>query len=230
MSFFNIQEPILRRKQTHLDVQDLKGLLSWRWQIKQRTIISWLYTRIDQVFLLWGWIVGLIFLTPQVFPAISWVDQAIWWSVLSVAGAGGMAGLAWFWVTVERLRWLIYLWCELVVGGVALTDYGIFASSGIILANLCALWLAICAVGYGAMGLGMRSRTFLAIAGLHIAAIPLLDMVPAHQFLVTAMVMSGSLFALAELQWDMRRPSESKQLSTAQNAFNLKQQHLRALS
>ncbi|MGB3616466.1 MAG: hypothetical protein WBA10_21930 [Elainellaceae cyanobacterium] len=230
MNFFNTQEPILRRKQVHLDVQDLTGLLHWHWQIGQRTLISWLYTRIDQVFLLWGWITGLIFLTPQFFPAVSWADQAVLWTVLSVAGAAVMIGLAWFWVTVERLRWLIYLWCELVIGGVALTDYGIFAGSGLILANLCALWLTLCGIGYATMGLGMRSRTFLVIAGLHAAALPLLDAVPAYQFLVTAMVMSGSLFALAELQWDMRPPSESKVLSEAQNTFNFQQQNLRASS
>lgn len=28
MSFFNLEEPILRRKQTDLDVQDLEGLLA----------------------------------------------------------------------------------------------------------------------------------------------------------------------------------------------------------
>ncbi|MEO0407094.1 MAG: hypothetical protein AAF289_07070 [Cyanobacteria bacterium P01_A01_bin.135] len=226
MSFFNAQEPILRRKQVHLDIQDLQGLIRWRWQVNQQTLVSWLYTRIDQVFLLWGWITGLIFLTPQFF-AVSWTDQAILWSALSVAGVAVMTWLAWFWVTVEQLRWLIYLWCELVLVGVALTDYGIFVGSALILANLCALWLGLCAIGYGLMGLGMRSRTFLLMAGLHSLAIPLLSWVPAYQFLLTALVVSGSLFALAELQWDMRPPSESKVLSAEQNSFNQQQQQLR---
>ncbi len=227
MSFFDTQEPILRRKQTQLDVQDLKGLIRWRWRIKQRTVISWLYTRIDQVFLLWGWIVGLIFLTPQFFPMVSWVHQAILWSLLSAIGVGVMVWLAWFWVAVERLRWLIYLWAELVAGGLALTDYGIFAGSGLVLTNLCALWLLLCAIGYGAMGLGMRSRAFFGVMALHVAAVPLLSVVPAYQFLVTAAVMSGSLFLLAEVQWDMRPPSDSAALSSEQNAFNFKQRRLR---
>ena len=64
MTFFNSQEPLLRRKQTDLDIQDLEGLISWQWKLNGVPIVSWLYTRIDQVFLLWGWIVGLIFLTP----------------------------------------------------------------------------------------------------------------------------------------------------------------------
>ena len=226
MSFFNAQEPILRRKQVHLDVQDLQGLIRWRWQVQQRTLVSWLYTRIDQVFLLWGWITGVIFLTPQ-FLAVSWTDQAILWSVLSVVGAAVMTWLAWFWVKVEQLRWLIYLWCELVLLGVALTDYGIFAGSAMVLMNLCALWLGLCAIGYGVMGLGMRSRTFMLMAGLHLLAIPVVNLVPAYQFLLTALVVSGSLFVLAELQWDMRSPSESKVLTAEQNAFNLQQQQLR---
>lgn len=218
----------MRRKQTQLDLQDLTGLIRWRLRIRQCTVVSWLYTRIDQVFLLWGWITGIIFLTPHFFPALSWVDQALFWSVLSIAGTGLMVWLAWFWVAVERLRWLIYLWSELVILGVALTDYGIFAGEGFILANLCALWLVLCAIGYGLMGFGMRSRAFLIVAGLHLATVPLLGMMPAHQFLATAMVMSGSLFLLAEVQWDMRPPTESEMLSAAQNAFNLKQQQLRA--
>ncbi|MBE7382093.1 MAG: hypothetical protein F6J95_011845 [Leptolyngbya sp. SIO1E4] len=230
MSFFNPQEPILRPKQTHLDIQDLEGLISWRWQINQRMVVSWLYTRIDQVFLLWGWITGLIFLTPQFLPTVSWLDQAIIWSVLSVIGLGIMTWLAWFWVKVEQLRWLIYLWSGLVLIGLVLTDYGILQGSGLILMNLCPIWLAVCAAGYVAMGLDMRSRTFLIFAALHGAAIPLLNLVPAYQFLITAVVMSGSLFLLAELQWDMRPPATSKALSVEQNAFNHKQQRLRSLS
>lgn len=229
MSFFNTQGPILRRKQPHLDVQDLDGLLAWRWHVNQRPIISWLYTRIDQVFLSWGWITGFIFLTPQLFPLISWHDQAIFWSALSLVGIGVMIWLAWFWVKVERFRWLIYLWSTLVVIGLGLTDYGIFMGSGLILMNLCPLWLVLCAVGYGAMGWGMRSRTFLMVAVFHGAAIPLLGLAQAYQFLITAVVISSSLFFLAEVQWDMRPPVYSETLSQAQNEFNRQQQNIRSL-
>ncbi|NER80474.1 MAG: hypothetical protein F6K42_13035 [Leptolyngbya sp. SIO1D8] len=230
MSFFNSQEPILRLKQTHLDIQDLDGLISWRWQINQRLIMSWLYTRIDQVFLLWGWITGLIFLVPQFFPVISWIHQAMIGSGVSIMGLMLMTWLAWFWVTVERLRWLIYLWIGLVLAGLLLTDYGIWKGSGLILMNLCPLWLIICSIGYVAMGLNMRSRTFLICAIFHGVAIPLLNLAPTCQFLITALVMSGSLFLLAELQWDMRPPMTSEVLSPEQNAFNQVQQQRRRLS
>ena len=220
---------MLRLKQTHLDVQDLDGLISWRWTINQQPIISWQYTRIDQVFLSWGWITGLIFLTPQLFPLISWHDQAIFWSSLSLVGIGVMIWLAWFWVKVERFRWLIYLWSTLVVVGLGLTDWGIFTGSGIMLMNLCPLWLGLCALGYGVMGWGMRSRTFLLFAALHGSAILLLSQVPVYQFLITAVVISSSLFFLAEVQWDMRPQVYSAALSQEQNEFNRQQQQLRSV-
>ena len=140
-----------------------------------------------------------------------------------------MTWLAWFWVKVERFRWLIYLWSALVLIGLALTDYGIFMGSGIILSNLCPLWLMLCALGYGAMGLGMRSRTFLMVAALHSLAIPALSLAPAYQFSMTAIVMSSCLFFLAEVQWDMRPPVFSEALSPEQNAFNRTQHQLRTL-
>jgi hypothetical protein len=220
MTFFNSGEPLLRRKQTHLDVQDLQGLLRWRLTLNQRTVLSWLYTRIDQVFLLWGWITGIIFLTPHFFPAIGWSQQAVWWSVISGFGIAAMTGLAWFWVKVERLRWLIYLWSGLTAVGLGVTNYGIVVGAGIILAHLCSLWLSICVLGYGVMGLAMRSRTFLLMALLHLATIPIIPRVIGHQFLVTGTVISGSLFLLAEVQWDMRPPIPSPVLTAEQQAFN----------
>lgn len=227
MSFFNREEPILRRKQTDLDIQDLEGLLTWHWEISGKPIFSFLYTRIDQVFLLWGWIVGIIFLTPQLFPTFAWTHQALLGSVLSLVGIGGMASFAWYWVTVERLSWLIYLWGGVVLSGLALTNYGIFAGVGAVLVNLCSIWLALCGVGYLLMSLGMRSRTFLIAGAIHFMTIGLLGMIPSHQFLITAIVMAGTLFSLAEVQWDMRPPILSPVLSAEQIAFNQQQQHLR---
>jgi len=227
MTFFNSQEPLLRRKQTDLDIQDLEGLISWQWKLNGVPIVSWLYTRIDQVFLLWGWIVGLIFLTPQVFPTFAWTHQAFLGSVLSVVGMVGMAAFAWYWVTVERLSWLIYLWGLVVLVGLAVTNYGIFGGVGVILMNLCPLWLGLCSVGYGLMGIGLRSRTFLLASSLHLAAIGGLQWVPTHQFLATAIVMAGTLFVLAEVQWDMRPPIAAPALSPEEIAFNRQQQSLR---
>lgn len=227
MTFFNSSEPLLRRKQTHLDIQDLQGLIRWHLKIRQRTLIFWLYTRIDQVFLLWGWITGIIFTTPQFFPAMSWSHQALWWSTLTTIGVVAMTGLAWFWVKVERFRWLIYLWSGLMLAGLAVTDYGIMTGNGLILARLCPLWLTICALGYGLMGVGMRSRTFLLVALVHLAALPIIPLVMGYQFLATAIVISGSLFLLAEVQWDMRPPLDSPALTTEQQAFNRQQWRLR---
>lgn len=225
--FFDHQAPLLRRKQTDLDIQDRKGLISWQWKIKGKPIISLLYTRIDQVFLLWGWIVGIIFLTPHLFPTFAWSHQALLGSGLSLMGLGGMIGFAWFWVKVEQLSWLIGLWGVLVLGGLAITNYGIFAGVGSVLGNLCAMWLMICSVGYVCMGWGLRSRTFLLAGGLHLATISVLNWLPVYQFLVTAIVMAGTLFLLAELQWDMRPPLVSPVLSPAQIAFNQQQQQRR---
>ena len=227
MTFFNSSEPLLRRKQTHLDIQDLEGLIRWNFTIRQRTVLSWLYTRIDQVFLLWGWITAVIFMTPHFFPALSWSHQAAGWSALTAVGIVLMLSLAWFWVKVERLRWLIYLWSGLMAAGLALTDYGIWAGSGLVLAHLCQLWLGICAVGYGVMGVGMRSRTFLLMAFGHLATVSVIPMVMGSQFFVTGLVMSGSLFFLAEVQWDMRPPSDSPMLTAEQQAFNRDQWSLR---
>lgn len=224
---FDHSEPLLRRKQTDLDVQDLKGLISWQWKIKEKTIISLLYTRIDQVFLLWGWIVGIIFLTPHLFPTFAWGHQALLGSALSLIGIGGMIGFAWFWVKVEQLSWLIGLWGGLILGGLAITNYGIFAGVGNVLGNLCALWLLICSVGYLCMSWGLRSRTFALAGACHLATIGLLNWLPIYQFLITAIVMAGTLFLLAELQWDMRPPMPSPVLSEAQVAFNQQQQQRR---
>ncbi len=228
MTFFNSREPLLRRKQIHLDIQDLQGLIQWRLTLKQRTLVSWLYTRIDQVFLLWGWITAVIFLTPHFFPAMSWGRQAIWWSMVTFLGIAAMNSLAWFWVRIEHFRWLIYLWSSLMAVGLGLTDYGIVSGSGFILAHLCTLWLALCALGYGVMGVGMKSRTFLLVALLHVVIIPVIPLMIGHQFLVTAATISGSLFLLAEVQWDMRPPITSPALTADQQAFNREQWRRRA--
>ena len=228
MPFFNPGEPILRPKQEALDIQDLSGLLRIRWRIGDITLFQTLYTRIDQVFALWGGITAFIFWVAQFYP-ISWTDQAIAWSILTVLGAGIMAWMTWYWVTVEKLRWVVYGWSGLMLIGVALTDYGIFWGCGWILLNLCPIWLGLCAIGYLASGIGMRSRTFL-IAGLfHLIAIPMLSISPGWQFFNTGFVMAGSLFLLSNIQWDMRAPVESTVLTSEQKSFNREQHKLRQL-
>lgn len=240
MTFFNGQHPILRRKQTALDVQDLYGLLKVHWQVGDRVVLSRRYTRIDQVFVLWAWITAIIFGMGQ-FSVMSWTNQAIAGSMLTLLGVGMMTYLAWFWVAVERLRWLIYLWAVLMIVGMGVTDFGIFGStlmggmpllslSARVLIYLCPLWLGLTAVGYGVMGVGMRSRTFLLTAMFHGLTIPVVLLMPSWQFLITGLVMSGTLTLLAELQWDMRPPQPTAILSETEQRFNYQQQQQRQLS
>jgi hypothetical protein len=120
-------QPIFRCKQEAVDVQDLEGLLRIQLKIKHLTLYSGFYTRIDQVFLLWGVITAIIFFTAQ-FMSIDWVTQAGIWSVLTLIGALGTVQLAWYWVTVEQLRWVVYCWVALMLGGLVLTDLAIFGA------------------------------------------------------------------------------------------------------
>lgn len=227
MSFFNLAEPVFRQKQESLDYQDLQGLLRLQLQLRNRTLFQRLYTRIDQVFVLWGLISSVIFITAQ-FSPISWVIQAWFWSVLTVIGTGGMVFLTYFWVQVERLRWVLYSWAILMVFGVVLTDLGIFLGWGSILMYLCHLWLGLSAIGYFVTGWGLRSRAFLLAGIIHLIGIGILPWVMGWQFLTTGLVMAANLLTFAETQWDMRLPIEDYDLLTPeQKEFNQQQYSLR---
>jgi hypothetical protein len=226
MAFFNPNEPLLRCKQEALDVQDLQGLLRIHCQIGSTQLFSALYSRIDQVFLLWGLISAAIFVTAQFLP-ISWSTQAILWSALTLIGSFGMTALAWFWVRVERLCWVIYAWVSLMLMGLLLTDLGIFLGWGFVLLNLCPLWLGLSAIGYFCTGLGLRSRTFILAGLFHLVGITLLPYSGGWQFVTTGIIMAGTLFFLAEVQWDMRPPLETAMLTVEQKQFNQEQYRLR---
>ncbi|MGB3267091.1 MAG: hypothetical protein WBA89_24445 [Microcoleus sp.] len=228
MTFFNASEPLIRCKQEHLDVQDLEGLLRLRWQIGNLTLFSGLYTRIDQTFLLWGLVTGGIFFTAQFVP-ISWSFQAIMWSTLTLIGTAIMAVLTLFWVRVERVSWILYSWAILTIAGLAITDYSIFTGWGSLLQHLCDLWLGLSAIGYLLTGLGLRSRTFIAIGLTHLFGIPLLIFVAPWQYLTTGIIMAGCLLLLSELQWDMRSPIENTLLTEEEKEFNRIQQRLRQI-
>jgi hypothetical protein len=228
MTAFSSAQPILRRKQHALDVQDLEGLLHIHIQIKDLKVFSGFYTRIDQVFILWGAITAVIFLTAQ-FITLSWAHQAIIWSVLTLIGAWGTYALTWYWVTVEQLRWVVYTWVGLTLGGVLLTDWGIFGGGWVVLPHLCLLWLVVSVMGYAFTAWGLRSRAFLVSSLLHLGAIGLLPHVPTWQFLWTGMVTAGNLFLLAQTQWDMQSNNDAKLLSVQQKQFNQQQQQLREL-
>ncbi|NEP15955.1 MAG: hypothetical protein F6J97_03515 [Leptolyngbya sp. SIO4C1] len=228
MIFFPSSEPMFRSKQAALDIQDLRGLLRLRLRLGSLTLLETHFTRIDQVFLVWAGISAAIFGTAQFWPTLSWTTQAALWGCLTCVGIVTMSNLAWFWVQVERLRWVVYLWSGLMLGGVILTAHGIFSGVPLILMNLCGLWLSLCAAGYGAMGIGMRSRSFLLAALMHLAVLPVLSSALAWQFLLTGAVMSGCLLLLACVQWDMRQPIEHPDLLSEQDRqFNQQQQRLR---
>ena len=226
MTFFNPSEPIIRSKQEALDFQDRQGLLSLDIKLGDKTLISVFYTRIDQVFILWGLISAAIFITAQ-FAPISWVIQAGLWSVLTLIGTMGMVVLTHFWVKVERLRWVLYFWVILMLTGVVLTDLSIFLSWGPILMRLCPMWMGLSALGYFGTGVGMRSRAFTLASIVHLLGIAVLPYLGGWQFLSTGIVMAASLLMFAGVQWDMRPPIEYNLLTREQQQFNEKQYQLR---
>lgn len=205
MTFFNLSEPIFRPKQHALDFQDRRGLLQFKIEIKDKTLFSAIYTRIDQVFVFWGLISAVIFFTAQ-FAPIDWITQAIFWSVLTFVGSAAMTILTYFWVTVERLRWLLYGWVILMLSGVIITDLGICLSWGQILMHLCDIWLIISAIGYILTGFALRSRAFVISGIIHCLGVFVLPYCIGWQFLTTGLIMTINLLLFAETQWDMRPP------------------------
>ena len=225
MVLFNSAEPIIRRKQHALDFQDRQGLLQLKLEISNKTLFDNVYTRIDQVFVVWGLITAIIFFTAQ-FAPIDWITQAVFWSVLTVIGTVGMTVMTYFWVKVERLRWVLYAWMVLMVGGVVVTDLGILQGWGQVLMHLCHLWLSLSALGYFCTGIGLRSRAFIMAGMFHILGIFILPYCIGWQFLATGLIMTANLLVFAETQWDMRLPIDNYGVLTEeQKEFN-RQQYL----
>ena len=228
MTALSLVQPIIRRKQHALDVQDLDGLLHIQIQFRDLKLFSSFYTRIDQVFVLWGSITAIIFLTAQ-FMNLSWTDQAVLWTILTLFGAWGTCHLAWYWVTVQQLRWVVYAWVGLTLGGILATDWGIFGGGWVMLPHLCLLWLVLSGIGYLVTAWGLRSRAFALSGLLHFGAIALLSTVAEWQFLFTGIVTAGCLFLLAEVQWDMESLDNLRLLTVEQIQFNQQQSELRSL-
>lgn len=225
MTYFNFAEPIFRPKQKELDYQDRQGLLKFSITIRNNTLLSAFYTRIDQVFVLWGLISAVIFFIAQ-FSPIDWITQAIFWSIITLIGTVVMAFLTYFWVQVEKLCWVLYTWIFLMLGGVVITDYAILYSWVPVLINLCPLWLGISAIGYLCTGFGLRSRAFIVSGLFHLLGIAVLPYFLGWQFLATGLIMTLNLLVFAETQWDMRPPIRDYNLLTEeQREFN-KQQYL----
>jgi len=106
------------------------------------------------------------------------------------------------WLRKEGLGWILDSWIGLMLFGVVITDLGIFLGWGWVLMNLCPLWLGLVAIGYLCTGVGMRSRTLILTALVHLLSIPILPYVGTWQFLTTGIIMGGSVLLLAEFQWD----------------------------
>ena len=194
MSFFQF-------KQNLVDPVDLHGVLRIRLGGQDNIFISTYLTRLDQALILWGVVTAAIFLVAQ-FYVLDWSFQAIVWSALSGAAILAAGRLTWFWVSTRNQRWILYCWSVLVVVGLSLTDCGIVLGWGIVLGNLCSIWLAISALGYFVTGIGIRARALILMGVVHLCAIPGLKVFPAWQFLLTGLVMSASLLCLAAFQWE----------------------------
>ena len=193
---------IFQLKQSLVDPVDLHGVIKIQFGRSDKKIFTY-FTRLDQALILWGVAIAAVFLVAQCY-WLDWFTQARLWSILSCLVLLVSSKLAWFWVTTRNQRWIVYLWSFLVLGGLGLTDYGIFAGWALVLRNLCALWLGLSAVGYVATGIGIHAQALLLTGAVHGIAILGLGLVPAHQFLLTGSVMSVSLFLLAMFHWDHR--------------------------
>ncbi|KAM3093729.1 hypothetical protein ACKFKG_18435 [Phormidesmis sp. 146-35] len=199
--FFDLKTPLIRRKHSAFEIEDLPGLWRIHWQLGDTTVLSTFYTRIDQACLLWGLISAIIFITAQ-FAAIDWGTQAILWSGLTLIGTAIMVKLARRWTTIEPLNQVIAAWVILMLGGLVLTNLSVFLGWGQVLAQLCTLWLGLNALGYLYTGLKMRSRAFFLVALVHLLGIAALPYVGGWQFLTTGILIGFSSLLLAELQWD----------------------------
>lgn len=201
MSFFNPEMPIMTRKPSVLMVQSWPGLWRIHWQIQRFTLLSNFYTRHDQACLLWGGVSGIIFGIAQFVP-MSWTVQAITASGLTFLGIVGMAVLTWHFTRQEQLIWILACWAVLMGFGILLTDLSLILGWGTVLIHICPLWLVLSGLGYGVTGIGMRSRSLMLIALLHLVGIWLLPYVGIWQPLTSGLIISGSTLVLAELQWD----------------------------
>ena len=160
------------------------------------------FTSIDRAFILWGVVSIVIFVIAQ-FSTMSWTTQAVLDAALTGACIACTSGLTWQVATIANLRWVVFLWAALMTVGMVLTTYGIFCGVGSILINLCPLWLGLCTLAYGMMGVKMRSYSFTGAALVHGAGIASLSQFPAWQFLVSGLVMALTLFFFSVVPWDM---------------------------
>ncbi|MEO0770092.1 MAG: hypothetical protein AAFY72_11790 [Cyanobacteria bacterium J06649_4] len=186
-----------------LGMQDLNGLLRVHLNQRIQQLSDLCFTEIDQAFLIWGSLTLAIFSLAQ-FSHLSWTTQAVADAALTGIGIASTSGLTWKLASDEKLRWVIFLWAALMTAGIVVTACGIFGGVGTILLNLCPIWLALCALGYGAMAVGMRSHAFTAASLVHSVTILGLHHQPGWQFLTSGLVMALTLVFFSVVPWDMQ--------------------------
>jgi hypothetical protein len=192
---------IFRVKPSLPNPEELSGILQLRWGVARWVWLDTYFTRLDQALALWGCVTAVIFWMGQL-SSLAWRTQAIVDSILTLWAIALTLGLIWQWTRVKPFRWVVYFWSLLMLLGIGLTDLGIFRPVGGLLIHLCPIWLTLCGLGYGFTSLGMQSSALVLISLIHLCAIPLTLALPAWQFSLTGLVMSGSLWALATWQWD----------------------------
>lgn len=212
MPFFKLTQPILQRKKLSSDSQQLLSMKCLRIKFAEKLWLSGIYTCIDQAMLLWGVVAAIIFFGAQFLP-ISWVDQAFFWSIITLIAVVVMTVLTYSWTLWEKVSGLLYSWILLMIFGVILTDVAIALSWVRVLTHLCELWLGLSAIGYFLSGWIMRSRAFFLATLIHGAMIFLLPLFSGWQFAATGFVMMSNLLLFSEAQWDMLLPRELKEYS-----------------
>ena len=208
MTFFDLSEPV----PSHSKVVRLPSLNHSLVTYRKRWIKLFSALRLselDQAFVAWGLAALLIFSLAQ-FSTLSWSTQAVLDATLTGATVAGTSGLTWQIAKIAQLRWVVLLWAVLMSLGMGLTAYGIFCGVSSILINLCPLWLGLCALGYLAMAVGMRSRCFAACSLVHGLAIAGLTCYPDWQFFISGLVMALTLFFFSVVPWDMREVADSE--------------------
>ncbi len=207
MTFFNPTQPILCEKNLDFNTTDLQKMKCIKVKFLEKTPFSSIYTCIDQSFIAWGFIAGFIFISAQ-FLAVSWLTQAIFWSILTIIGIIAMIILTHAWVKQEKLQWLLYLWSFLMLFGLLITDLGVVFGWAFVLINLCHIWLILSAIGYFLTGLGMHSRALFIAAIIHFMPIFCLPFFTGWQFLITGLIMMSNLLIFSDKQWDRVLPRD----------------------
>lgn len=203
MTSSDFRDPLETFRSESLGMQDLSRLLETHLRRRVQNWHSFCFSSIDQAFLIWGGLTLIIFLIGQ-FSSVSWMTQAMFDAALTGAGIASTSGLTWTLIDDERLNWVIFLWAGLMTAGIVVTAYGIYGGVSVLMVSLCPLWMGLCALGYGAMAVGMRSHAFSAACLVHTLAIMLLYHQPNWQYLTTGLVISLTLLFFSVVPWDMQ--------------------------